>query len=456
MPGIICGIRPGIIPCIMPGILLGLLVLAPTLTGGAAARDMTLDDCVSTALGANRDIVDARENLDQARSGIVEARSGYLPNLSLSGSYNFMEKAQTVEFPLPGGGFEQTKLDFTRDYGLQLSLSQPLYTGGRLSGSYRISKISYDIAQADLERLEADVALKVIQAFYSYILAGESVAVAEEAIRTAEEFLRVVQARYAAGEASSFEVMRAEVEVSNLEPALISARNAVALADLALKNAMGVRLDDQLDFVGAFEENLAAAELGEAIARGLENRPELKMMRRSAEAADQSVRLAKAGRLPTFAISATYDMMSNDISLASDKWEKTYAGYLVMSLPVFDGLKTKSQIARSLSQARQARISIASLEDAVELEIRSSLLELEAARERLKSQGKGVEVAQEGLRIANDRYLQGLATNLDVMDAQLALTQARNLRLQALHDANLASATLERAMGILAGKYRVK
>ena len=418
---------------------------------------MTLPQCISAALDANRDIAGARQALEQARSGIDEARSGFLPNLALSGTYNFMEKTQKIEFPLPGGGVEETEMDFTRDYGLELSLSQPLYTGGALSGSYRISKLSRDIADADLRRLEADVALKVMQIFYGYLLARESVSVAEEALRTAEEFLRVVRARYDAGEASDFEVMRAEVEVSNLQPALIIVRNAVAQAELGLRNVMGMSLGREVAFEGSFDETLGDAaepDLAGAIDDGLERRPEMTIARANAEIAEQTLAVAKSGRLPTFAISAAYDIASDGLSVGSDEWDNTYAGYLVMSLPVFDGLKTKSQIAGSRAQIKQAEIALESLREGIELEVRSALLAVGAAREQLKSQGKTVEVAAEGLRMANERYVQGYTTNLEVMDAQLALRRARYSRLQALHELNLESAKLARATGTLLDERR--
>lgn len=441
-------------------VLLSLVILStlviPPLAGTVSAGEMTLAECIAAAMDANRDIASARQALSLAESGIGEARSGFLPNLSLSGSYNFMEKSQKIDFPLPGGGVEQTEMDFTRDYGLELSLSQALYTGGALSGSYRISKLNRAIAEADLGRLEADVALNVIRVFYAYLLARESVSVAEEAILTAEEFLRVVRARYDAGEASDFEVMRAEVEVSNLQPAIIIARNAVAQAGLSLRNAMGMGLDRDVAFQGSFDETLGDAAdpgLEAAVARGLEMRPELRIVRAQAEIAEQNLTIAKAGRLPTFAVTAAYDLSSDEISVDGDAWDDTYAGYLVMSLPVFDGFKTRSRIAGSRAQIKQAAISVESLREGIELEVRSSLLAVGAAREQLKSQGKAVEVAAEGLRISNERYVQGFATNLEVMDAQLALRRARYSRLQALHELNLESAKLARATGTLMEQY---
>jgi outer membrane protein len=446
-------LTPTRLPGLRQAAAVGTLVALTVLAGAAGAREMTLADCVSTALAANRTIAEAREGVAQARSGIAEARSGFLPNLTLSGSYNFMEKTQRVSFPTATGGTQEMELDFTRDYGMQVALSQPLYTGGRLTSSYRISKLGRDIAQADVTRLEADVTLSVVEAFYSYILARESVAVAEEAMKTAEEFLRVVEERYRAGEASKFEVMRAEVEASNLTPALISARQGVSLAELALKNLMGLDLDEPAGFTGEFASGVFQVDAAEAVRTGLARRSELAMLRSQVEIANQSLRLSKAGRLPTLAITTAYDMTGNDLSLEEDKWETTYNGYLVLSLPLFDGLKTKSQIARSKSELRQAGIALATAEEGVDLEARSAVLALDAAVERLRSQEKNVEMAEEGLRIANDRYVQGVATNLEVMDAQLALTQARTNRLGALHDMNLATARLKRAMGTLLEDY---
>jgi outer membrane protein TolC len=431
-------------------VLLGLVL--PVLAAGAP---MTLDDCISRALERNLTILEGEEAVTEAAGGIAEARSGFLPNLSLSGSYNFVEKVAPLGLPDPITGQEMDfEADFTRDYSFQLMLSQPLYTGGSLTGAYRIAKRSHEIAEIDLRSREADAALAVIEAFYGLLLARESVEVTRQSIEMAEEFLRVVRAQYDAGEASSFEVMRAEVEVSNLQPALIGARNGVALGELALKSAMGVELGEEIEFVGDFEETAFRIDPADAVLTALENRSEMSMVRTRRSIAEESIRLAKAGRYPTVSLTANYDVRTDELTFDSDKLEKSYAGYLVLSFPLFDGLRTRSQISQSYSQLRQTEIGMASLEDGIELEVRGAALEIDAALETLKSQEKGVGMAEEGLAIANERYVQGYATNLEVMDAQLALTVARNNRIQALHDLNLAVAKAKKAMGILLEDYK--
>lgn len=436
-------------------VLSAVAFLAVALPGLVIGSEMSLEDCVAEALKRNLNILNAREAVSQASSGIVEARSGFLPNLSASGSYNFAEKVAPISFPdTATGQMIDFEVDFTRDYSFQLVLSQRLYTGGSLTSAYRMAKHGHEISRADLEIREAEAALAVTEAFYGLLLARESVKVTEQAIQTAEEFLRVVRARYDAGEASSFEVLRAEVEASNLKPALIRAKNGVALSELALKNTMRVEPDEEIEFVGELEQQPFDIDVTEAIRSALGHRPEMKIVRMQRATAEESIRLAKAGRLPTLSLSANYDVRMDRLTLESDQVEKTYAGYLVLSLPLFDGLRTKSQISRSYSQRKQAEISMAGLEDAIELEVRSAALQIEAALETLKSQEKNVEMAEEGLDIANQRYVQGYATNLEVMDAQLALTRARNNRIQALHDLNLAIARAKKAMGIILGDYK--
>jgi outer membrane protein TolC len=438
-------------------ICLVLLWVAIILPGAALTREMTLEDCISEALELNPAVLDAREALSKARSGVTEARSGFLPNLSLLGSYNFMEKSQTVGFPDPETGQTQEfELDFTRDYSFQLLASQPLYMGGRVSSSYRIADYYREMTESDLERIQIEAATQVVQSFYGLLLAREAVEVSQQALDTAEEFLRVVKARYRTGEASSFEVLRAEVEVSNLKPVLIASRNGVSLSELAIKRAMGISQDAEIEFVGAFRDSTFEMTLDEALGTALEYRPEIRMVDLQKQIASASIGVAKAGRLPTLSLDLNYSLRMDDITFDGDKIEDTYAGYLSLSLPIFDGLRTKSQISQAMSELRQAEIARSDLEEAIGLEVRSALLDIESSLETLRSQRKNVEMAEEGLEIANERYLQGYATNLEVLDAQLALNTARKNRLVALHDLNVAVARALRAMGILLKRFEVE
>ncbi len=437
------------------GAALAALAICTVAGQAVSATRMTIEDCLRQALELNPNLLDAAEAIDQAESGITEARSGYLPQLNFRGSYNFLEKTQSFAFPDPiTGGIVDMELDFTRDYTFQFFLNQPLYTGGRLSSSYKIARYSETMSETDLERRQADVALDVARSFYSLILAREAVTVSTEAIDNASEFLRVVKARYETGEASSFEVMRAEVEVSNLQPILIRARNGINLSELLIKKAMGVRQDEEIDFIGEFKYYDYEITAEDAIRMAMENRPEIRMADLQGSIAEASINLARSSWFPVLSLDLNYDFRMDNITVDPDKVEDTYGGYLIVSLPIFDGFRTRSQVAEARSVKRQADIYKGNLEDLIELEVRGVLLDVEAARETLKSQERNVEMAQEGLDIANERYLQGYATNLEVLDAQLALNTAKRNRLEAVHDLNVAVAQAMRAMGILLKDFK--
>jgi outer membrane protein TolC len=420
----------------------------------ASAREMTLEECVTRTLDVNPRVLDKTEGVTRAEGGIEEARSGYLPKLGISGLYNFAEKTQTVQFPGPGGEMQEFNLDFTLDYAFTASITQPLYTGGAVSSSYKISKHSRDIAEADLETTESQLALAVLVQFYRVLAAREAIVVAEEAIRNAEENYEVTQARYKAGEVSEYDVMRAEVAVVNLRPGLIRANNSLEVAELALKNYMMIEPETEIDFVGVLEEMDYDIDPRRAVEVAFENRPEMRMARTRTQIAGESVTQARSGYLPAFSLQGTYDIRANELTFSGDSWQDSYSGYLVLSWSVFDGLRTRAQVSQARAAERQAEIAVEDSKRGIELEVRSALLDAEAARETLRSQERNVETAERGLAIADERYATGLATSLEVIDARLAFITAQENRIGALYDFNVATARLMKAVGVLLREYK--
>ena len=434
---------------------LGLVYVAGfSVTGSPAlARQMTLEECVRRTLEVNPRVLDKAEGVTKAAGGVEEARAGYLPQLGVSGLYNFAEKTQTVQFPGSGGEMQEFQLDFTLDYAFSATLTQPVYTGGAVSSSYRISKYARHIAQSDLAATKANLALAVVGQFYAVLAAREAIVVAEEALRNAEENYEVTLARYNAGEVAEYDVMRAEVAVVNLRPSLISARNLLEVSELALKNYMMVEPESEIEFVGELEEMEYTVDASEAVKIAFANRPEMRIAEKQVAIAGESVTLARSGWRPTFALTGTYDLRSNELTFSGDAWQDSYSGYLVLSWAVFDGLRTKARISQAHSEVRRAGIAMEDLKRAIELEVRAALLDVEAARATLKSQERNVETAERGLGIANERYATGLATSLEVIDARLAFITAQQNRISALFDFNVSTARLMRAAGVLLREY---
>jgi outer membrane protein len=422
------------------------------LSGGSAwaQRTLTLEEAIKVALQNNKSIQSSKSNLDIAKSRIIQARSNFLPRLGFSGTYTWWKKTQKMEIPAGVFGPEpiSMSLDFSKDYVTAFSLSQPLFTSGRIWQSYKISELGLKVAEEDYRKQEQEVIFSTKKAFYDLLLVQQFVGVTEEALSLAEEHLRMTKIRFNAGEASEFDVLRAEVEVANLRPQIIKAKNGVKLATLGLKNTLGLGLGEEIEIEGKFKEELFYPNLDKCLKKGLENRPEAARLKYQEDTANRGVKLAKVNNWPSLSAVVNYQWQSQKLFYKKE-WEDTYSGYLVLSIPLFDGFYTKGKVKEAKAVLESLKIGEKQLEDGIELEVRQAHLGLLESSEIIKSSKENVLQAKKNVEIAEEQFAQGDVTSLDVMSTQLALTTAKTNYLQALHDYALAVAKLDKATGTI-------
>jgi outer membrane protein TolC len=184
-----------------------------------------------------------------------------------------------------------------------------------------------------------------------------------------------------------------------------------------------------------------------AIAQALENRSELSALRKAVALARESVVTAKAGRKPAVQIFTGYGSRN---SLFTDDLTRDISGWFAgaqLNWDIFDGLYTKGRIDQAKALQRRAEVDLDDNARRIELDVRTAFSNLVEAREVLESQKKVQEQAEEALRLATVRGQAGTGTQLDVLNAQTALTQARSTQVEALHDYAAAHARLQRAIG---------
>jgi outer membrane protein len=429
-----------------------LVIWLAMLSGGSAwaQRTLTLEEAIKVALQNNKSIQISRSNLNIAKSRIIQARSNFLPHLGSNGTYTWWEKTQNMEIPAGVFGPEpiSMSLDFSKDYVAAFSLSQPLFTSGRIWQSYKISELGLKVAEEDYKEQEQIVIFSTKKAFYDLLLAQQFVGVTEEALSLAEEHLRITKVRFNAGEASEFEVLRAEVEVANLRPQVIKAKNNVKLATLGLKNTLGLGLEGEIEIEGEFEKEASYPNLDICLKTAFENRPELARLGYQRETAQRGVKLAKVNNWPSLSAVVNYQWQSQKLFYQKE-WEDTYSGFLVLSIPLFDGFYTRGKVRESKATLEGLDITEKQLKDGVELEVRQSYLSLLESSEIIKSSEENVTQAKKNVEIAEDQFGQGYVTSLDVMSTQLALTTAKTNYIQALYDYTLAVAQLDKATGTI-------
>jgi outer membrane protein TolC len=315
------------------------------------------------------------------------------------------------------------------------------------------------IRGADFQRDSAFFALRntidqvittVRQQFYQIILNKALIGVQEESVHLLESQLKDQQNRFEAGTVPRFNVLQAEVALANQQPALISARNNFRISQLQFAKTLG------LDFDPRFGENPGIVCKGElayqpreialedAIQMGKERRPFLKQQKANVQNQRQQVGVAVGGFFPTINANGAYEWesspFSSDISQVNKGWFWGGTG----TWNIFDGLATVGRVVQQRALLSQSQITFDDSVRQVELEVQQSYANLQRDQETIQSQEKTVEQAKEAFRLASARLGAGAGTQLDVLNAQVALTQASSTLLQALYSYNADLAEFDR------------
>lgn len=427
-----------------------ILLLTTTLAlSGQTKLVLTLEESLRLALLQNPQLLAESAKEDQASAVVGQALANFFPQLNAQGTDVLDKKVFSVLLPAfyPGMEAQKVKFDFTRTYQLTFNFSLPLYAGGRVQSGYRSANYNLQATREGIRRTKQETVFNVKKAFYGYLLALQFRDVAQEAVTLAEKHLKNVRNMYDVGVAAKFDLLRTEVQLANLKPQLIRARNALSLAELGLKTLLGLDLGQEIEVQGELGTKDVEANLDSSVVQALSVRPEIVQLNLQKQMAAEMLKAAKGAYLPTVGLGAQYNLWGDKFRFNSDIWEDYYSINLVLSVPITNGFMNRAKIGESKAMLKQLEYGQKGLNDLVRYEVQEAVLNLRQSKESLLSQEKNVEQAQEAVRIAELNYAEGLATNLDVNSAQVALSQARTNFSQAQFDYAVALAQIEKAVG---------
>jgi len=440
--------------CLFVAALLATSRLRAAETNSAApdplTRPLSLGECIDLALKQNSAILKGQSDLEAAYGVVVQTRAIAIPKLRASGNYEFNNAFESLQLPPPAPAvtFQQEQ-----SWSAGLRVVQSIYEGGRIRSSLKTARLTKEQAIFDFQRVVADTLVDVRIGYFDILLAAQQIVVREASVKLLTRELEDTQRRLEAGTVPRFNVLRAEVELANAQPKLIRAKNDYRIAKNNLANLLGYNLprnvweDIPLQLSGRLEAELYEIELPAAIARALEKRPELGALRKAESLRLEDVARARAGYWPSAQVFAGYgsrnSQFSSDLTRDVSGWN---AGVQV-SWDILDGFLTKGKVQQTQALHDKAKFDVADIMRRIELEVRTAHSQFIEAKEVLESQKKVVEQADEALRLANARAEAGTGTQLDVLSAQTALTEARSTQVQALRDYAVARARLERATG---------
>ena len=418
-------------------------------TNAFLPQPLSLADAVNLALQRNPNILRAKKDLEIAQGIIIQTRAIAIPKVGISGNYSAAEPADVDTITAPGLSFGNDQ-----NWASQLKVTQSLYEGGRILSALRVVRLTKERSLLDYQTAVANTVVEVQIAYYAVLLAVQQITVQEASVELLTSELADTTRRYDAGTVPRFNVLRAEVELANARPKLIRARNSYRISKNNLVNQAGFNVpqealeDIPLTLSGKLTAEPCQIQLPQAIALALDRRTELGALRKTQALRKEDIVHAKAPYKPSLQAYGGYDvhnsLLSHDLTEEKNGW---IAG-VQMTWNFFDGQRTKGKVMEATALYERVGVELDDAGRRIELEVRTAFSNFIEADEVLKSQEKVVEQAEEALRLARARSEAGTGTQLDVLSAQTALTEARTTQIQALHDYSVARARLERAVGI--------
>jgi outer membrane protein len=396
-----------------------------------SGRTLTLAECIRIGLERNPQTAGSWEAVRSAAARAGEEKSAYFPEV------NFSTSAQTLK------SLQRPSAD--NFFSTGLALNYLLFDGGTRSA--RVSG-----ARADLEALGyqhnatlRNVALKIEQSYFILLASRWSQQVAEETVRNAQYHVRLAQARFDAGLVPRSDVLKAATEKADADLSLVSAKNAVRIAEGALASAMGLKVSVPIDIADVPEsaQTKETEAMEQLLAEATKNRPELLSAVAKVRSKQAGIEEARAQYWPNVSANAGYGWGDDSFPPSQDEW---FVG-LSLSFPLFTGFKRGYQVERAKTDAEQVKADYVSQLRDVELEVWTAYSKLKEAEETIQAAHAFVASAEESVRLAEAEYKAGTGNIIGLIDAQTALTLARNRLVQARFAWYMARAQFQKSVG---------
>jgi outer membrane protein len=413
-------------------------------------QQITIDQAIRLAMENSLQRQIAQDSVKIAQDKIAQSFSAYGPVLTGNYGYDHYNEEPSMLQLKKGlvdlnNAISPTKMDEPNDsldyYGYDLQLSQPLYTGHKLTAVKDLAKANGNNAQAQLKISESELVLSVKKAFYTVVLCQQLRLTMDEAVVSMEKHLEEANAYYKVNIAPKLDVLQAEEKLADLKQKQLLMQNNLTLAKSSLNYALGVDLGTEYSCeespgYAPLSQDLTACEAG-----ALGNRPELTAMNAQIDMARQAVLIAKSGYKPTVALMADHHRYE-----PANQAPSTTVG-VVATMKLFDSGMVIHQIAEAEDTLKQAQTGKDLLQRGIKLQVEQAYHNVEVALKTIDVAEKSLDTAEETLRVADTRYKVGLSTSLERLDAEVGLTQARTNYTQALSMYHIAMAELEQAMG---------
>ncbi len=368
------------------------------------------------------------------------------PQINLSATYT-----KNIEKPLAFMGGRKVEVGMENSYSLSLNLNQVLWSGGKVDTGIKMAEIYAGISKENTRFLKNSIKKSVKQIFYSVLYARELVALQKEILNISKQHLQTTEERFKQGLSNDLNVLRQKVELSNNEPALIKAENLYQTGILNLKNLLGLEINEEVTVNGKFEYELKEYDFDSIYKTALLNRPDYKLALLNRDMAEKQLRIEKSNYYPTLSLFAT-KQFSGQSETSRFPPEETrgwsFMTGLRFDMNIFSGFSTASKIKQAQGNLNIADKNIEDLKRKIKIEIKQALFNIEEAKKRIESQKIAVENSKRVLEVTEERFKNGLASQLELNDATVAYNASKVNYINAVYDYIIGCINLDYVVGI--------
>ncbi len=417
--------------------------------------ELSLEQSLVMALKNNHSLKIQKQKLQAARAKVGEARSNFFPKLTAKAVYTKLDVAPYISFEkmnqfMPPGPISfPNKITMGDDdiYNAVLSVQQPIFTGFKILDGYKIASYGAEAEENNYLKSKEELIFQVKKSYYDVLKAEQFLKAMQESVNLLEAHINDLNKMYKVGLITKNELLKAKVQLSNIEVTKIKAENIVNIARTAFCNVIGIPLTTDIilksELDTDFDHKKEQIPIENAVDMALNNRFELKGMDYNLKIGEKLISLAKSGYLPNIILVGNYNYKRPNREY-ENKFYKSWDVSLVAQFNIFDWGSTYYKVANAKHQYMQIEEGKKALKNGIILEVTQACFELKESAKRLQASEDAIKQAEENYRVTDEKFKQNMATNTDLLDANTMLTQAKINHINALADYKIMQAKLEK------------
>jgi len=420
-------------------------------------QPLTLDECIRLAAQQNYQVLAAQESLSISLSQRYQAVTTLLPSASATAAYTRLDKAPYAEFDpsamLPEGSPPQDQIQVEMGKAemekTEIQVMQPI--AAQLFTAVSLANSGVQHKEITLLKSRLTSALSAEKAFFQYMQASAFIEIANVSKSQIDAHITDLQNMYDQGILHKKDLLKAQVQSSEMELLVLQAQNAQQITRSALAMTIGYSQDAQIIVTESLEYIEYPHSLDSVLAWAQRSAIDLRLLHIGLDASDKQVTLAWEGLLPSFAAIFNYDYQKPNRSLENE-WYSSWTAVGAFQWDVFNWGANVSKIKQANAQMRQMGFIHKGALDGISLQARAAYLTMDERRKKLDVARKELETTQENFRVTTDLFQAGAATNSELLDAHSDLTRAKINFNTYLADYNIARAEVEMLTGQLEAK----